>query len=228
MFEREWLVTDHFRRMCREIYPSDYPLTGLFRRVRRFVHRTPVPPPVAQLVSPTLAQTRFLMAVCLGQAGLPDEARVCERFAAGTETAGDYLFHALDCDDQEVALWIDVEESLSYRLFHEGPRLFPERSAAGCDAVRDIFGNPFRPVAFDPGWRTETAVGIARRIADSREYGNLPVLADALQDAGCDAAAVLDHCRDPGDHVPGCWVVEAVLRGNEPRQFILPRPPGSG
>lgn len=198
-------------------------------------------------MSPTLAQTRFLMAVCLCLAGLPDEARVCERFAAGTETASDrarwqqmimlnrcgelptggdgMLAAGLNEDLREIEMLISFAELVSAFPF---ARLFPELSAVGCEAVRDIVGNPFRPVAFDPGWRTETAVGIARRIADAREYGNLPVLADALQDAGCDAAAVLDHCRDPGDHVPGCWVAEAVLRGNEPRQFILPRPPGSG
>jgi hypothetical protein len=46
---------------------------------------------------------------------------------------------------------------------------------------------------------------------DSREFGNMPILADALQDAGCELPEVLDHCRGPGPHVRGCWVVDLVL-----------------
>ncbi len=65
------------------------------------------------------------------------------------------------------------------------------------DTIRDIFGNPFRPVAFDPAWRTEAAVGIAQAAYDSRAFGNLPVLADALQDAGCEHPDVLAHLRGP-------------------------------
>jgi hypothetical protein len=80
-----------------------------------------------------------------------------------------------------------------------------------CALVRDIFGNPFRPVTFDPAWRTSTAVALARQMYDAREFSALPILADALQDAGCESAEVLDHCRGPGPHVRGCWVVDLVL-----------------
>jgi len=80
------------------------------------------------------------------------------------------------------------------------------------DLVRDIFGNPFRPVAFDPAWRTDTAVALARQMYDSREFGAMPILADALQDAGCEDEQVLNHCRDAtAPHVRGCWVVDLVL-----------------
>lgn len=79
------------------------------------------------------------------------------------------------------------------------------------DLVREIIGNPFRPVTFRAEWRTEAAVGIAAQMYDSREFGNMPVLADALQDAGCEDADVLAHCRDGGTHVRGCWVVDLVL-----------------
>ena len=88
-----------------------------------------------------------------------------------------------------------------------------EREANGtiCNLLRDIFGNPFRPVAFAPGWRTDTAVTLARQMYESREFSAMPILADALQDAGCDEPAILDHCRAPGEHVRGCWVVDMVL-----------------
>jgi hypothetical protein len=77
--------------------------------------------------------------------------------------------------------------------------------------LRDIFGNPFRSVVFDPAWRTDTAVSLARQMYESREFSAMPILADALQDAGCDNEEVLHHCRDEGTHVRGCWVVDLVL-----------------
>jgi hypothetical protein len=82
---------------------------------------------------------------------------------------------------------------------------------AQCALLRDIFGNPFRPVAFSPEWRTSTAVAVARGMYESRNFDAMPILADALQDAGCDSADVLEHCRGPGPHVRGCWVVDLVL-----------------
>ena len=78
--------------------------------------------------------------------------------------------------------------------------------------ARDIFGNPFRPVMFSYEWRTNTAVLIARQIYESREFSALPVLADALQDAGCDSDDLLAHLRDEkATHVRGCWALDLVL-----------------
>lgn len=67
---------------------------------------------------------------------------------------------------------------------------------------------------FAAEWHTETTVGLARTMPEAGEFGNLPILADALQDVGCDLTAVLDHCRGHGRHFRGCWVVDLVL-GNE-------------
>src|SRR5687768_13740514 len=78
--------------------------------------------------------------------------------------------------------------------------------------LKDVFGNPFRPVTFDPSWRTTTAVQLAGQMYEAREFAAMPILADALQDAGCEDAGVLGHCRDPQQvHVRGCWVVDLVL-----------------
>ena len=87
--------------------------------------------------------------------------------------------------------------------------------------LRDIFGYLFyRPAAFDPqwprgpfdpAWRTGTATVLAKQMYESRDFGAMPILADALQDAGCDTTEILDHCRGPGPHVRGCWVVDLVL-----------------
>lgn len=77
--------------------------------------------------------------------------------------------------------------------------------------LRDIFSNPFHPIAFSPEWRTSTAVAIAQQMYESRDFSAMPILADAIQDAGCDNADILDHCCGAGPHVRGCWVVDLVL-----------------
>jgi hypothetical protein len=83
--------------------------------------------------------------------------------------------------------------------------------AGHCAIVRDIFGNPFRPVAFSPSWRTSAARDLARAMYESRDFSPMPILADALEEAGCDNADILTHCRGNGPHVRGCWVVDLVL-----------------
>lgn len=79
--------------------------------------------------------------------------------------------------------------------------------------VRELFGNPSRPVAADPAWLTPTAVALAGEAYQSGDFSAvLPILADALQDAGCEDEQVLAHCRDDvASHVRGCWVVDLVL-----------------
>ena len=80
------------------------------------------------------------------------------------------------------------------------------------DLLREIFGNPFRPVAREPSWLTTDVLAIARGIYDERAFDRMPILADALQDAGCDNEDVLNHCRDAKQlHVRGCWVLDLVL-----------------
>jgi hypothetical protein len=87
--------------------------------------------------------------------------------------------------------------------------------------LRDIIGNPFRPVTIAPtwlSWNNGTTVLLAQAIYNERELpsghldvGRLAILGDALEDAGCDNADILDHCRQPGEHVRGCWVVDLLL-----------------
>ena len=83
--------------------------------------------------------------------------------------------------------------------------------------LRCIFGNPFRPVAVNPAWLAwgdRTVPRIARAICNERAFDLMPILADALEDAGCTDPILLDHCRQPGEHVRGCWVVD-LLMGRE-------------
>src|SRR5688500_7960235 len=89
---------------------------------------------------------------------------------------------------------------------------FAAELRAQCDLLRDTFGDPFRPVRCSPAWRTDTAPLLAKQMYEAREFSAMPVLADALQDAGRDNDDVLNHCHDPKQvHVRGCWVVDAVL-----------------
>jgi hypothetical protein len=80
-----------------------------------------------------------------------------------------------------------------------------------CGILRDIFGNPFRAVAAGASWLTSTVVALADGIYQERAFDRLPILADALQDADCDNEEILNHCRQPGEHVRGCWVVDLLL-----------------
>jgi hypothetical protein len=83
---------------------------------------------------------------------------------------------------------------------------------AQADLVREIFGNPFRPVVFAREWRTDTTLPLAWQVYESRDFSALPILADALQDAGCDSAELLAHLRDEcAPHVRGCWALDRVL-----------------
>jgi hypothetical protein len=77
--------------------------------------------------------------------------------------------------------------------------------------LRDVFADPFRPVAVEPDWLTATVTAIARRAYEDQDFALLPVLADALEDGGCADAALLGHLRGPGPHVKGCWALDLLL-----------------
>src|SRR5262249_60440752 len=83
---------------------------------------------------------------------------------------------------------------------------------AQAELLRDLFGPlPFRAAALSPSHRTPDAVGLATAIYEERAFDRLPILADALEEAGCTDPDVLGHCRAPGPHIRGCWVVDLVL-----------------
>ena len=96
--------------------------------------------------------------------------------------------------------------------------------------LREVVGNPFRTARFEPAWRTDTVVALARGIYEERAFDRMPILADALLDADCDEEAVLRHCRgtelnvkEQPQHVRGCWVIETILQRFEP---LPPEQPG--
>jgi hypothetical protein len=99
----------------------------------------------------------------------------------------------------------DIEAELQAHASHEA-------------LLRDVFGNPFRPVTINPAWRTPDVLALANAAYDERilpegrlDPARLALLANALEQAGGTDADLLDHLRGPGPHVRGCWAVDLVL-----------------
>jgi hypothetical protein len=83
-----------------------------------------------------------------------------------------------------------------------------------CDLLRELFGNPFHPVTVSPhwlAWEEGLVPGLAQAIYEEGAFERLPILADALEDAGCREESILVHCRQEGRHVRGCWVLDRLL-----------------
>jgi hypothetical protein len=86
--------------------------------------------------------------------------------------------------------------------------------AAQAHLMRDIFGNPFHLIVIDPSWlawREGVVARLATAIYEERRFAEMPILADALEDAGCTESSILAHCREGKAHVRGCWVVDLLL-----------------
>jgi hypothetical protein len=80
-----------------------------------------------------------------------------------------------------------------------------------CRLVEELYGDLFHGVALDTAWLTSPVVALARAIYEERRFADLPILADALQEAGVTEPNILGHCRSAGPHFLGCWVVDLLL-----------------
>jgi hypothetical protein len=83
-----------------------------------------------------------------------------------------------------------------------------------CQLLRELFGNPYRPVRFDPAWRAHEGglvMHLGRDIYVEKRFAHLAVLADLLEEAGCDDEDLLAHLHQPGNHLRGCWALDRVL-----------------
>lgn len=115
----------------------------------------------------------------------------------------------------------DAEEWAITGAWGLNPHDLPGERVGQAALVREVFGNPFRPVNLDRAWKTPTILALAHAAYENRtlpartlEPARLAVLADALEDAGCDNADILNHCRQPGEHVRGCWVLDLLTGRN--------------
>jgi hypothetical protein len=113
----------------------------------------------------------------------------------------------------------DAVEMVRLRKFElvatpAGP-IFAAEEKAQADLLRCIFGNPFRPSPPPPlatlAWNDGTVVKLAQALYEERAFERLPVLADALEDAGFSDASLLGHLRGPGPHCRGCFVLDGIL-----------------
>jgi len=185
MTEAEWRVCTNPEDMRRNLPPSSITERRLLRLTLAFWKRT-ITPGEARLLN---AMDRYADGK-LSRFAL-DEAYVADEFYGGAP------FDVFDVPDAEFHLSAKLAKGgVPFEL---------------CQLFHDIFGNPFRPVAFATSWRTEHSVGLAARMYDDREFAAMPILADAIEEAGCDNADILFHCRESGVHVRGCWVVDLVL-----------------
>jgi hypothetical protein len=121
--------------------------------------------------------------------------------------------------DMRIALAATFPEAQRHAV-HEREML------ACCDLVREILGNPFRRMVVEPAWLTDSVRHLALAIYECHSFEDMPILADALEDAGCRQPALLDHCRlppapvregsEPVGHVRGCWVLDLLLGKSGP------------
>jgi hypothetical protein len=92
----------------------------------------------------------------------------------------------------------------------EGP-VIQDMRARIANHFKDVLGNPFRPARMEEGWKTSELVEQAKTIYQSREFGDMPALANALEKVGCSDEEILAHCRQTCGHVRGCWVIDRLM-----------------
>lgn len=140
-----------------------------------------------------------------------------EVFTGGEGNAAEYCSRAIDSAESLLLGLNPVEVEQAAEL----PKTEIRLSIA--NLLRDIFGNSFRPLVLDPSWLTwqdGTVIKLAQGIYEERAFDCMPVLADALEEAGCTEGEVLAHCRQPGTHVRGCWGVDLLLAKGGARNSV--------
>lgn len=129
-----------------------------------------------------------------------------DAFVAAERSSRSGCKHAAEAGFEDVNLeWADGN------IVEQSNRQFDEEKARQCRLLRCIFGNHFRPAVLDPRWLSAKVVDLARMLYQAKAFDQMPGLADALMDAGCSDRTVIEHCRAPGPHALGCWVLDLLL-----------------
>jgi hypothetical protein len=130
----------------------------------------------------------------------------CYAADCGIRAAISTAHEVADAAGFSVSTGIDDDETVAanHAVFSHAERV------AQTTILRDVC-NPFRPVTIGPLRLTPTVVTLAQSIYQERSFDSLPILAGALEEAGCTDADILGHCRQPGQHVRGCWAVDLLL-----------------
>jgi hypothetical protein len=161
---------------------------------------------------------QLFASACVRDVGSTRATEVIERFANGEVTVEELTA----AGQAAAAIWsVDKISILSAVKILRALRLVSSETAVRrCQAIllRCIFPNPFQPpLAIAPAcfrWQGGRVVSLAQAIYDEKAFDRLPILGDALEDAGCADQAILEHCRGPGPHCRGCFVVD-LLTGRQ-------------
>jgi hypothetical protein len=172
--------------------------------------------PSASVTRASAKALSWLMELQVGSSQLSDcfLVQVCQAAAALAR-----LFSTPPHEDAVIQDMAALVEERAARLRAELPNdscrnTLDVWDAEHADMVRDVLGHLFVADSIAPAWLAANdgaASGLVEAIDASGEYRDMPVLADALEDAGCASDAILSHCRQPTRHVRGCWVVDRLL-----------------
>jgi hypothetical protein len=176
----------------------------------------------------------FAIACCRGREQLLDDERSREGLRAARRFADEALgpdevraarreAEAAARDHPSPAAWIvrwALDDNPGMAAFQTARHAPAETQAR---LLHEFFGNPFRPVILNPVWLTPPVLALARGIAEDGAFADLPLLADALEEAGCSDPDLLAHCRQGGEHLPGCWAVDLLCGRGYPRSGGRPR-----
>src|SRR5262249_13003468 len=139
-----------------------------------------------------------------------------EAWADGTEVSA---------DSPELPIWLkwhpvtarNADDAANWTIRKACKFAGADIEKVGWDQVvllREIGGNPFRRKRVPSAvlaWNEGLVPRLASEIYEERLFARMPILGDALEDAGCTDAEILGHCHDLGPHVRGCWVLDLIL-----------------
>jgi hypothetical protein len=214
MTEAEWLAADQLGPLL------EFVVGGSLRRQVR-----------SWLLGDRQRKLRLFLCACWrveGAGGYEPLVGVAERFAEGAATSRELML----ARKQALELWLRWRPWWRYGLYEPYARVVLSRwplSARGVERLaassyirllgleqrsvrllREIF-HPFRDGRDRRPWRTRLVLGLADGIVQEQASDRMRILADALEDCGCNDELLLAHCRQPGTHVRGCWALDYVL-----------------
>jgi hypothetical protein len=189
------------------------------------------PRPMLEFLRGKATERKLRLTLCgwsrLNWKWLPEQSRSAVELA---ELYAEGLAGEADREAADVKLWLDTQERHTnfrhwlarltlvqnldlWATAHESASVNPRGRDGQVSVMKDLF-NPFRPVTLGPAWLAwngGTVPKLAQAIYDERAYDRLPILADALEEAGCNNADIVSHLRGPGPHVRGCWALDLIL-----------------
>ena len=197
------------------------------------------PDPILEFIISRATERKLLLFGCACWRAVWEHVKpASRRFVEATEQYADEritweqlkavwdMIDGKDSDSLHRWLHSSMREKLTWELtgFHaaskgfDGTAMTPDdwlnQLKTQSDMLREVFGNPFRSPHVHSSrlkWNGNAIRRLAHSIYDRRAFDQMPILADALEEAGCTDAAILNHCRQPGEHVRGCWVLDLLL-----------------